>query len=118
MARHLPFGDASFEIRAQAAKLVGTLKISPAAESLVKLLKDNNARVKIHAAMALGQVGRQSTVPPKLTLLERNNNEAAYIRQAAIMGLVGSASPGQLAEIATNASSAVRAASVVALRRL
>jgi len=118
LARQLPFGDASFEIRAQAAKLVGTLKISPAAESLVKLLKDNNARVKFHAAMALGQVGSQSTVPALLTLLERNNNEDAYIRHAAIMGLVGSASPGQLAENATNASSAVRAASVVALRRL
>ena len=118
LSRQLPFGDANFEIRAQAAKLAGTLKIKPVAGSLVKLLKDNNARVQFHAAMALGQAGSQSTVPALLTLLERNDDQDAYIRHAAIMGLVGSASAGQLAQNATNPSSAVRAASVVALRRL
>ncbi len=118
LSRQLPFGDANFEIRAQAAKLAGTLKIKPVAWSLVKLLKDNNARVQFHAAMALGQAGSQSTVPALLTLLERNDDRDAYIRHAAIMGLVGSASAGQLAQNATNPSSAVRAASVVALRRL
>ena len=118
LGRQLPFGDASFEIRAQAAKLAGTLKIRSAAGSLVKLLKDNNARVQFHAAMALGRAGNRSTVPSLLTLLEHNDDQDAYIRHAAIMGLVGSASAGQLAENATNPSSAVRVASVVALRRL
>ena len=118
LGRQLPFGDASFEIRAQAAKLAGTLNIRSAAGSLVKLLKDNNARVQFHAAMALGRSGNRSTVPSLLSLLEHNDDQDAYIRHAAIMGLVGSASAGQLAKNATNPSSAVRVASVVALRRL
>ena len=95
LGRQLPFGDTSFEIRAQAAKLAGTLKIRSAAGSLVKLLKDNNARVQFHAAMALGRAGNRSTVPSLLTLLEHNDDQDAYIRHAAIMGLVGSASAGQ-----------------------
>ena len=118
LAGQLPFDDASFEIRAQAAKLAGTLKLKPAAGSLVKLLNDNNARVQFHAAMSLGQAGSRSTAPALLTLLDRNNDEDPYIRHAAIMGLVGSASAGQLAQNARHPSSAVRAASVVALRRL
>ena len=118
LGKQLPFGDANFEIRAQAAKLAGTLKIRPAAGSLVELLKDNNARVQFHTAMSLGQAGSRSTVAALLTLLERNDDRDAYIRHAAIMGLVGSASASQLAQNVTNPSSAVRAASVVALRRL
>lgn len=118
LGKQLPFGDANFEIRAQAAKLAGTLKIRPAAGSLVELLKDNNARVQFHTAMSLGHAGSRSTVAALLTLLERNDDRDAYIRHAAIMGLVGSASASQLAQNVTNPSSAVRAASVVALRRL
>ena len=118
LGKQLPFDDANFEIRAQAAKLAGTLKIRPAAGSLVELLKDNNARVQFHTAMSLGQAGSRSTVAALLTLLERNDDRDAYIRHAAIMGLVGSASASQLAQNVTNPSSAVRAASVVALRRL
>jgi putative heme-binding domain-containing protein len=68
--------------------------------------------------MSLGQAGSRSTVAALLTLLERNDDRDAYIRHAAIMGLVGSASASQLAQNVTNPSSAVRAASVVALRRL
>ena len=118
LGKQLPFGDPNFEIRAQAAKLAGTLKIESAAGSLVKLLKDNNARVQFHTAMALGQAGSRSDVPALLHLLERNDDQDAYIRHAAITGLVGAASPNQIAQNAANSSPAVRVASVVALRRL
>ena len=63
LAKQLPFTDTDHEIRAQAAKLAGTRKLKTNASRLVDLRHDKNARVRFHAAMALGQAGNADTVP-------------------------------------------------------
>ena len=118
LAKRLPFTDTDHEIRAQVAKLAGTRKLKTSAPQLVDLLHDKNARVRFHAAMALGQAGNADTVPHLISLLERNADKDAYIRHAAIMGLTGSANTAQLSAQNKHDSAAVRVAAVATLRRL
>lgn len=118
LAKRLPMDDSDYEIRAQSAKLVGIRKLKISAPQLVEMLHDNNARVQFHAAMALTKAGNSDTVSHLISLLERNNNEDAYIRHAAIMALTGCALPEQLERQNEHVSPSVRAASIAALRRL
>jgi len=118
LAKQLPLQDLDHEIRAQAAKLAGTRKLKTIIPQLVNMLHDKNARVQFHAAMALGKAGNEDAVPHLISLLDRNNNQDAYIRHAAIMALTGCALPEQLASQYQHESPAVRAALAATLRRL
>ena len=118
LAKQLPVEDFDHEIRAQAAKLAGTRELKTSIPQLVNMLHDKNARVQFHAAMALGKAGSEDAVSHLVSLLDRNNNQDAYIRHAAIIALTSCALPEQLANQYQHKSPAVRAALVAVLRRL
>ena len=111
-------GDEDAEIRAQIARVFGWAKYGDGTRALTALLKDGSARVRYHAAVSLGQIGDSRAVPALISLLSTNNDEDAYLRHAAVMGLVGTASPRQLTSAGVHRSAAVRMGALLALRKL
>jgi quinoprotein glucose dehydrogenase len=116
-ANDLPFTDADSRLRAQSAKIAGETRLAAAAPVLIQLLKDPAAAVRFQAAIALGKIRNAAAIPALVLLLEQNNEEDPWLRHGGIMGLVGTASPNQLASLARHTNSQVRIAAVVALRR-
>ncbi len=114
----LPLGDPDAELRAQAAKVAGELRMRRATPELITRLADSNLRVRFHAALALGKIGDKSALDPLVTLLAENRNEDAFIRHAGVMGLLGMGDIEQLSQLHSHPSVSVRLAAVVALRRL
>ncbi len=113
----LPWTDPDGEIRAQAARVAGNLRLKSTSNPLITLLRDPSARVRFQAALALGKVGAPEAVPALVSLLQDNNDQDPFLRHAGVMGLFGCGSPESLAALATHPSVAVRVAAVVALRR-
>ena len=111
-------GDEEMEVRAQAAKVLGDLRATRAADALTKLLLDDEARPRFFAAIALGKIGRKQARGALLQMLRENDNRDRYLRHAGIVGLAGCADVPYLRELTQDISPAVRLAAVVALRRL
>ena len=110
--------DSDPEIRAQAAKWIGDVRDKEAGSSLLPLLKDDYSRARFFAAEALGRIAYADAVDPIIDLLERNNDEDAYIRHAGSLALARIGNAEALKALATHKSTAVRLAAVVALRRM
>ncbi len=111
--------DGDPEVRAQAAKVLGESAHSQALEPLVGLLEDPSLRVRFHAAVALGKLKSKQAVQPLLELIRENDDEDAFLRHGAVMGLVGStkSDPEALLKTTDSAHSSVRLAAILALRR-
>jgi quinoprotein glucose dehydrogenase len=111
--------DKDREVRAQAAKVLGESAYSPSLEPLITLLKDPSLRVRFHAAVALGKLKSAKAIQPLLELVRGNDDEDAFLRHGAVMGLVGStqADPKVLLETTSSSHSSVRLAAILALRR-
>lgn len=118
VASQLPLNDPDFQIRAQAAKVVGDLRLVDARVTLVGLLKDPQPRVQFQSALALGKMGDESALPALVDLLESHQDSDPFLRHAAVMGLAGSGNAGALGRLTTHPSASVRLGAVVALRRL
>ena len=117
--QELPWSDPDFQIRAQAAKAAGDLRLAGAAETLESLLRDPEARVRFQAALALGKVSPPASAVPALArMLEENANQDPFLRHAAVLGLVGVGDDGAIGALKSSSSPAVRLGAVVALRRL
>ncbi len=110
--------DREGEVRAQAAKVLGDARLPANARRLLPLLGDPEPRVRFFAALALGKTGSREAVPPLLAMLRQNANADAYLRHAGVMGLAGCADVSTLTAAAYDASDAVRAGVLLALRRL
>lgn len=110
--------DEDAEVRAQAAKLLGDVRYAPATEELIERLSDSSARVQFFAAEALGRIGAETAVEPLVNLLEANNDQDIYLRQAGAIALARIGDAEALGNLAEHPSKAVRLAAVVALRRL
>lgn len=110
--------DADPEVRAQAAKVLGDGKVATAGDALVKLLKDKESRVRFFAALSLGKIGHKAAFEPLCAMLAENNDQDPILRHGGVMGLVGCATPQELAAKTTSAPVALRGAVAVALRRL
>lgn len=111
-------GDADPEIRAQAAKTLGSLRTVLAYDRFLALLKDPSPRVRFFAAMGIGRIGKRDAVAPVVDFLRTNNNEDRMLQHAGIMALTGIEDMDGLAAAAKDASPAVRMAVLVALRKL
>ena len=109
--------DPQAEVRAQAAHLLGEVAGGNPA-NLIPLLQDDSLRVRSFAALSLGRLKAPTAFDPMIALLVENADRDLYLRHAGIMGLLGSASPEQIAALKSHASASVRLAAVVALRRL
>ena len=110
--------DRDPEIRAQALKLLGDYNQADMAGAFVAALKDDSNRVKFFAAQSLGKIKSAEAVPALFAAVKANNDVDAYLRHALVMGLVGCATPEQLAATTGDDSRAVRLSAVLALRRL
>lgn len=110
------------EVKAQAAKVVGELKLTASFDGLVALLKDSSSRVRYFAAISLGKIGSEKGVEPLSNLLAENNNADVYLRHGGIMGLTGiaakSPASAELVALKNHPSAAVRLAAVVAYRKV
>ncbi len=110
--------DKDEEIIAQAAKIIGDIRLENTGNQLVTLLKSKNPRIKFYAAEAIGRIAYQDAVTPLIQLLNENNDEDVYIRHAAVLALsrIGKVEP--ILALANNPSKALRTAAVLVLRRL
>lgn len=110
--------DASGEIRAQAAKVLGDANHAVATDSLLPLLQDENPRAQLYAAQALGRIGDKRAVEPLVAMLVANNDEDVYLRQAGAIALARIGDEEALGKLAMHSSEAVRIAAVVALKNI
>lgn len=110
--------DKDEEIIAQAAKIIGDVKLENTGSELVPLLKSNNPRIKFYAAEALGRIAYQDAVSPLIQMLDANSDEDVYLRHAAVLALsrIGKVEP--IVALANNPSKALRTAAVLVLRRM
>lgn len=111
--------DPVSEVRAQSAKILGESPALRAAAlaSLRALLQDPSDRPAFFAAIALGLQKDPGSINEIIGYLERHPDDRFH-RHSATMGLVGTATPAQLAAFADHGKREVRLAAIVALRRL
>jgi len=112
-------GDRDPEIQAQAAKMVGDVRLKGVGDFLVPLLKYSpSLRVQFFAAEALGRTADKKGIEPIIAMLEKNNDEDAWLRHAGILALarIGDAAP--IIALKNSTNRALRIAGVVALRRM
>lgn len=115
----IPFlKDATPEVRAQAAKVIGDVRFAEAGKDLLPLLQDAEARVRFFAAEALGRIAYVPAVEGLINMLEENNDRDLYLRHGGAIALarIGQADP--LVALAQSPSRALRTAAVVSLRRM
>lgn len=118
LARLLPLmSDKDDQVRSQAVKVLGDDRYAPAADQMVAALRDSSHRVRAFAAIGLGRLHQKSTVPALVRLLADNDDQDAYLRHAAVMGLVGTGDPPAVAAYASDRSRAVRMGILLAERR-
>jgi quinoprotein glucose dehydrogenase len=110
--------DADPEIRAQAAKVLGHARSAAAAEELVPLVNDENARVRSFATIALGRIGHRPAFDAVVRMLAADNEQDVFLRNAGVVAFEGIGDRAALAGLSTHTSRGVRLAAVVALRRL
>lgn len=110
--------DSDPEIIAQAAKLIGDIKINASSDKLLPLLQHANDRVRFFAAEALGRTANPNAIQPIIDLLIANNDKDVYFRQVGAIALARIGQPEPLLALVNHPSKPLRIAAVVALRRL
>jgi quinoprotein glucose dehydrogenase len=110
--------DADAEVRGQSAKVLGDCKFASAQENLVKMLLDEEPRVRYLAAQSLGKLKESGSVIPLVELLRRNKDEDVVIRHAASLALSRCADAPAIAALSEDNSPSVRLAAVLALRQI
>lgn len=110
--------DADPEVRAQAAKGLGDLKIATAYDALVRKLTDSAPRVQFFAAQSLGKLGRAEATPALVELLRANADRDVYLRHAAVHALTRIGKNPALDAAASDSSPAVRLGVLLAYRAL
>ena len=113
----LPFHDADPEIRAQAAKIAGDLRLQSAAPQLAALLQDPSPRVRYLTGTALGKAGGTAQRDALVRALVENRDDEAFLRHGLVLGLAGAVPAEGLAELSRHPEPRVRIAAVLALRR-
>ncbi|MGE4601506.1 MAG: HEAT repeat domain-containing protein [Planctomycetota bacterium] len=109
--------DEQAEVRAQVARVLGDLRHRQSSSRLVRLLDDPAARVKFHAALALGRIGVRDAIYRLLEMVRDEGATDPMLRHAAVMGLAGSAPPGDLMYHMMSDNREVRLAVLLALRK-
>jgi len=108
--------DKDAEIRAQAVKLLGECK-SAVAKEIIPLLKDENARVRFFAGMALSRHADASIIEPVFAMLRENADEDPNLRHAGVTALAGIKDAALLLEKRNDPSPFARMGILLALRR-
>lgn len=110
--------DASEQVRAQSARVLGDARAGEALAGLIKLAADADATVRFHAVMGLGKLNQLSALPAIRGMLRENHDADPLLRHAGVMALTAFRDRDTLNTLARDASPAVRMASLLAMRRL
>ena len=110
--------DPNPEVRSQIARVCGDAVMQEAGPGLMKLVKDQNLRVRSLAAIAIGKLKYRPAYPALLEALAENADADPTLRHGLIMGLAGAALPEELVATIRTPNTAIRIGAVVALRRL
>ncbi|REL37625.1 heme-binding protein [Rhodohalobacter sp. SW132] len=110
--------DDDYEIRAQAARWLGDVRYSPAADAVTPLLQDEHPRVRFFAAEALGRMEAAESFDDIVAMLADNDDEDIYLRHAGAIALSRFDDADSVADLADHSSRAVRVAAVIAMKRL
>ncbi len=109
-------GDADPELRAQAVRLLGDLRAAGSTETVRAAIDDESERVRFFAAIAAGRLGDAHAIEALVGLADAAGDDA-YLRHAAVMGLLGCADADDLRALADHASVDVRRATLLVMRR-
>jgi quinoprotein glucose dehydrogenase len=110
--------DPEAEVRAQAARVAGDLRIADALEPLSALLADESPRARLQAGIAIGKLGNPAAIPGLLEMLRDNADRDPLLRHAAAMGLTGSGDAEALTAAAEDANPSAQMGVLLAMRRL
>ncbi|MEL7159204.1 MAG: HEAT repeat domain-containing protein [Bacteroidota bacterium] len=114
-----PFlADADPEIVAQAARLIGDLKLPGGEEALIGLLTNTSPRVRFFAMEALGRLKVKAAVPAILDLVRANDGRDTWLRHGAMVALGRIGDAAVMEQLANDPSKEVRLTAIVALRRM
>jgi len=105
------------EVRAQAAKVAGELRLTETEATLIGQLKTGTPREQFFAAIALGHLQSSAAIPALADLLAANQDNDPMLRHAAAMGLTGAADREEVKKLAAHTSRSVRLGVVLALQR-
>ncbi len=105
------------EVRAQAAKVLGSSGIHSAVPALTKLLADPAPRVRFFAAQSLARLPAKDAVPGLFKLLHETAGSDPFIRHAAVLALARHADGAALAAKTKDKSESIRLGALLALRR-
>jgi quinoprotein glucose dehydrogenase len=108
--------DPELEVRANTCKVMGESRCQAAHVHVRKALADHAARVKFHAALALGRIGTAEDVPALLDVCRGEMDP--YLRHAVVTALAGINHVPSLEKAARAPVAAVRLAALLAWRRL
>lgn len=106
------------ELRAQVAKTLGESGSDAAAEPLRELLDESHPRVLLYAMEALGRIEDTESVQGIVNVVRRYGEEEVYLERAGAIALARIGDPESLQSLVDDSSKAVRAAVLVALRRM
>ncbi|MDB6129792.1 MAG: hypothetical protein JWM04_899 [Verrucomicrobiales bacterium] len=110
--------DKDAEVRAQAAKILGTFQQASSTKALISALADPAPRVQAFAAISLQKLGARQAADPLVDLLRHNESNDAVIRHAATFALTTCADATFLRGLRNDSSRLVRLGAVVALRKM
>ncbi|QDU94691.1 PVC-type heme-binding CxxCH protein [Lignipirellula cremea] len=110
--------DSDEEVRAQAAKVAGDLRLEQAVEPLIGALADESLRVRYFAAQAIGKLSAKKAAPAVLAMLVENADVDPIVRHGGVMALTGIADQEKLLAAASHPHRSARLGALLALRRL
>jgi len=110
--------DGDAEVRAQAAAVLGDLRVSDAFDGLIKALRDSDPRVSMFAAQALAKLGNHDALPQILLMLREAGDHDPYVRHAYVEALLGLHDFPTIEKAARDESAAVRMGALLATREM
>ncbi|MCD8533922.1 MAG: c-type cytochrome [Verrucomicrobia bacterium] len=107
------------EIRAQVARAFGEARYVRGTEKVIsELLHDENPRVLLFAAMAVGKNGLTQYADRLASILAENNDQDVFLRHGCVMGFTWLGDTDYLEGLRSHPSTAVRRGALLALRKL
>lgn len=118
LVQPLIFDNTSFEVRAQALKVLGDARYGLGYPDFLRALRENNPRVRYFAALAVGKMRLPESTDALLGFISDNNDADPYLRHAGVMGLTWLNDINSLETASHDNSPSVRLAALLAMRRL
>jgi len=110
--------DDDLAVRAEAAHVLGDSYVGAAFDGLIKALRNQDERVGMFAAEALGKLGRPEALSQLMLMIRESGDHDPNLRHAYVDALVGLHDDAALQQAARHESAAVRKIALLAMREL